>query len=306
MKMQALIENVFVLIFFAFAGWFLGTRHILSSQNSKLLSVLEIWVFLPCNMLKSFSKNFTLSYFREKYPLIILSACLVVSLMLLNAFLVPKFVKGKYQQNVLRYSLTAPNYGYVGYPLIQSVYGDLMLLNAQVFAIPMSVYTSSEGYRLLTNGDSVSLKKIINPTLVAIIVGATLGLTGVQLPNVVNTIIANGSSCMGPISMLLAGITISDYDIKELLRNKTSYIVTLFRLLLIPLTLCVILKSFVSKDILMIVVLIYCMPCGLNTIVFPKMIGEDCRPGASMAMISTVACLVTIPLCMQILEWIAG
>ena len=54
----------------------------------------------------------------------------------------------------------------------------------------------------------------------------------------------------------------------------------------------------------MIVVLLYAMPCGLNTIVFPKMVGEDCRPGASMAMISTVACLLTIPLCMQILAWI--
>ena len=54
----------------------------------------------------------------------------------------------------------------------------------------------------------------------------------------------------------------------------------------------------------MIVVLIYCMPCGLNTIVYPKMIGEDCRPGASMAMISTVCCLATIPLCMQVLEWV--
>lgn len=304
--MQALIENVLVLLIFAFSGWFLGRRHILSSQNLKLLSVLEIWVFLPCNALKSFSKNFTLSYIQEKYPMILISLCIVVTLTALNAWLVPKFIKGKYQQNIIRYTLTLPNFGYVGYPLIQNVYGDLMLLNAQVFTLPMSVYSNSEGYRLLTNADSISLKKIINPSLVAMAIGAIFGLTGWQLPTVVANVAANGSNCMGPVSMLLAGITISDYDVKELLRNKTSYVIALFRLLLIPLTLCFVLSPFVSKEILMIVVLIYSMPCGLNTIVFPKMIGEDCRPGASMAMISTVACLATIPLCMQVLEWVAG
>ena len=300
--MVALAESLLVLLIFAFAGWFLGTRRILSSENLKLLSVLEIWVFLPCNCLRSFSGNFTVEYIREKYPLLIISTCIVVALSVLNAVIVPRFVKCSYDQKIVRYTLTLSNYGYVGYPLVQSVYGDLMLLNAQLFAIPMSIYSNSEGYRLLTGGDSVSLKKIVNPSLVAIMIGATIGLTGWQLPSALKTVIANGANCMGPISMILVGITISDYDIKELLRNKMSYLVVLFRLVLIPLALCFVLKPFISVEARMIAVLLYSMPCGLNTIIFPKMTGEDCRPGASMAMISTIACIVTIPLCMQIME----
>ena len=302
--MIALVENLSVLLIFAFAGWLLGKRRILSSENLRMLSVLEIWVFLPCNCLRSFAKNFTVEYIREKYPLILISAGIIVVLTLVNAFVVPRLVKGAYLQKVIRYTLTLPNYGYVGYPLIQSVYGELMLLNAQVFAIPMSIYSGSDGYRLLTNADSVSLKKVVSPSLVAMMIGAVIGLAGWTLPNVVSTVVTNGSNCMGPVSMLLAGITISDYDLRELLRSKTSYVVVLFRLLLIPLALCFVLNPFVSREILMIVVLLYSMPCGLNTIVVPKMVGEDCRPGASMAMISTIACLLTIPLCMQILAWL--
>ena len=173
--MIALVENLSVLLIFAFAGWLLGKRRILSSENLKLLSVLEIWVFLPCNCLRSFAKNFTVAYIQEKYPLILISVGIVVVLTLANAFLVPRFVKGAYLQKVIRYTLTLPNYGYVGYPLIQSVYGELMLLNAQVFAIPMSIYSGSEGYRLLTNGDSVSLKKVVSPSLVAMAIGAGIG-----------------------------------------------------------------------------------------------------------------------------------
>ena len=49
-------------------------------------------------------------------------------------------------------------------------------------------------------------------------------------------------------------------------------------------------------------VITYCMPCGMNTIVFPKMVGEDCKIGASMVLISTLAALVTVPLCVTLLK----
>ena len=131
MTMQAMFENVAVLLIFGFIGWFLGKRHILSSQNLRLLSVLEVWVFLPCNALRSFSSNFTLSYFQEKYPLLISSVVILAVFSTAANILVPKFVKDPYRQNIFRYSLTMPNYGYVGYALVQGVYGELMLLNAQ-------------------------------------------------------------------------------------------------------------------------------------------------------------------------------
>ncbi len=304
MYMQALVENVAILLIFGVIGWLLGTKRILSSENLKLLSVLEVWVFLPCNSLQTFSRNFTAAYIQEKYPLLIVSAVVLVSLMTLNAILIPKIIKGEYRQHVLQYSLTVANFGYMGYALIQGAYGDLMLLNAQIFALPMSVYTNTEGFRLLTNSGKVSLKKLINPMMIAILVGCVIGLSGWQMPNVLTSVISKGSACMGPVSMLLAGITISDYPMGQILRDKQAYVVSFLRLLVIPIALCLILSLFCARETVMIAMLLYAMPCGLNTIVYPKLIGEDCRPGASMALISTVACLGTIPLCMLVLEWV--
>lgn len=302
MNMQAMFENAAVLLTFGLIGWILGKRHILSSQNLKLLSVLEVWVFLPCNALRSFSRNFTLAYFQEKYPLVILSAVIVVLFYLINSWTVPRLVKDPYRQNVFRYSLTMPNYGYVGYALVQGVYGDLMLLNAQLFAVPMSVFTNTEGYRMLTNTGKVSWKKMLNPSIIAMAVGALLGLTGWGLPSVAANVVDKGSSCMGPISMLLAGITISDYPLEMLLKDKAAYVISFFRLVVIPVLLALVLSPFLDRETVLVAVLLYACPCGLNTIVYPRLIGEDCRPGASMAMISTVAALATIPLCVRLLE----
>ena len=303
MIMQALIENVAVLLIFGLIGWLLGTFHILSSQNLKLLSVLEVWLFLPSNYLLNFSKNFTIAYISEKYTLLIVSVLVLSSLVAINAFVIPRVVRNDpYRQHVLRYALTVANYGYMGYPLIQGVYGDLMLLNAQVFSLPMAMYTSTEGYRMLTNTGKISLKKLINPMIVSILIGCVLGLTGWKLPSVLQSVISKSSACMGPVSMLLAGITISDYPLRLNLRDKQAYVVSFLRLLVIPIALCLVLSTFLPKEIVLVVVLMYAMPCGLNTIIYPRMIGEDCRPGAAMAMISTVASLATIPICIQVLE----
>jgi len=304
MNMKALIENVAVLLIFGLIGWLLGKKRILTSANLKLLSTLIVWVFLPCNFFQNFAKNFTVAYISEKYPMLLVSIVVVAQLVLLNSLIIPRIVKEPYRQNVLKYSLTAPNYGYMGFPLIQSVYGDLTLLNAQVFALPISIFTSTEGYRMLTNSGKASLKKLISPMIVAILLGCVIGLTGVKLPAVLTKVVAKSSDCMGPISMLMAGITISDYPLGTILRDKQAYVVSLFRLLVIPLTLCLILSRFMPVDVVRVAVLLFAMPCGLNTIVYPKMIGEDCKPGAAMALISTVSCLVTIPFCMQVLEWV--
>ena len=304
MDMQAMFENVAVLLIFGMIGWFLGKRHILSSQNLRLLSVLEVWVFLPCNSLRSFSNNFTVEYFRENYQMLLVSVAVLTVLVTIGAWSVPRFVKDSYQQHVMRYSLSMPNYGYVGYSLVQGVYGDLMLMNAQMFALPMSIYINTEGYRMLTNTGKVSWKKILNPSLVAMFVGAVVGLTGWGLPSVVANVVDKGSACMGPISMLLAGITISDYPLDMLVKDKRAYVVSFFRLLVIPILLAVTMAPFVDQTTLLVMVVLYACPCGLNTIVYPRLIGEDCRLGASLAMISTVGSLATLPLCMKVLELI--
>lgn len=304
MNMKILIENVASLLLFGLIGWILGKKRLLTTVNIKLLSVLIVWLFLPCNFFLSFSRNFTVAYLTEKYPVILTSVVVILVLISLNSLIIPRLVKETYRQNLLKYSLTAPNYGYVGLPLIQSVYGDLMLFNAQVFALPISVFTSTEGYRMLTNSGKTSWKKLFSPMIVAIMLGCIVGLTGLRLPSVLTNVVSKSSDCMGPVSMLMAGITISDYPLGSILRDKQAYVVALFRLLVIPLSLCLILSRFFPMDVVRIAVLLYAMPCGLNVIVYPKMIGEDCKPGAAMALISTVSCLVTIPFCMQVLEWI--
>ena len=50
-------------------------------------------------------------------------------------------------------------------------------------------------------------------------------------------------------------------------------------------------------DVVIPALMMYAMPCGLNTIIVPRLIGEDCKPGAALALLSNLLACVTVPLC---------
>ena len=106
---------------------------------------------------------------------------------------------------------------------------------------------------------------------------------------------------MSPVSMLLAGVVISDYKFRDMLSQWQCYIIAALRLLVIPIVSCTVLKLLGLNWLVLPALMVLAMPCGMNTIVFPKLVGQDCKPGAALAFITTLACIATIPLCMWIL-----
>ena len=47
-------------------------------------------------------------------------------------------------------------------------------------------------------------------------------------------------------------------------------------------------------------------PAGMNSVVFPAAYGEDCRPGASMVLVSSILSLVTLPVMYTLVTALCG
>ena len=208
--------------------------------------------------------------------------------------------KKHYERRVYSYSGPITNYAYLGYALIGSVFGESFLADFILFAIPFSFYTYTVGYVQLTGGKS-PWKRILNPITAAIVLGIVAGLAQIKLPDVLSSAVSMASACVGPLSMLLTGITLSTFCLKELLSDRTAYIFSFLRLAVIPALAYGVCKLARLDSILPMVLIITCMPCGLNTIVFPKLIGEDCKPGARLALITHLLAVVTLPFWLSML-----
>lgn len=293
--MAVVFEQVFILFVFALVGYILSKTGLVNASHAKLLSTLLVYVFLPCNVFKTFASNCNPAYLLDKYPLMFAGAVIVVVLVLFARFGAKLFTKEDYPQKLYRYTLAVPNYGYMGYTLAESIFGSAGLLNTMLFAMGLVVYNYTGAFCMLTKR-KLSLKQLSNPVILAILLGMAVGLLQLKLPGVIMTVMDKSSACMGPVSMLLTGITISEFKLPKLLTYKKAYIISLLRLVVIPVAIGAALIPFHNPVLTQCAVLLFAMPCGLNTIVFPKLVDEDCSIGASFACISNVLACITIPL----------
>ena len=305
---KTLFEQVAVLYIFIAIGYILAKLKKIDHTHVDLLSRLVVYVLLPCSCLHSFASNFNIAYITAKYPLLIASSVLMVGGGVAMHYFAKLFSKEKYERSIYEYSLTMTTYASTGFPLILGVFGEAALTDAMIFFLPVSIYTYSYGYSILTKRP-ISLKKLTNPTLISMIVGMIVGLilpyidlpadgSPLRIPvNVVSSIVDGGKACLSPICMFIVGIAISEFKIKSLVNDKRSYIVTALRLLILPITFGGLLWVIgIRNEILTNVLLYTAMPCGMNTIVFPRLIGEKCNIGASLALLSNLFACLTIPL----------
>lgn len=134
--MTVVFEQIFLLLVFIGLGYFLGKTGRAENSFSKLLSQLGFYIFLPSNVFRTFANNFNMEYLSANYPLIIVSVVFVVAMMFMGIPISKLLSKDAYQQAIYRYSLISSNYGYVGYALAGSIFGDQVLLSVMMFTIP--------------------------------------------------------------------------------------------------------------------------------------------------------------------------
>ncbi len=319
--MSVILTSIANLLLFAAIGYILAKLGKLNTEHAKILSALLVWVFLPCKMFLGFSSTFNEEYLRTKYSILLASLIILVVSVAIVSFIVPKVTKK--DVSIIKYSVLISNYGYIGYAMCESVFGELALSDMMFAALPFSIYVYTEGYRMLMGFGRISLKRMINPIFVGIFIGCIFGITGLTLPTlpsasesaafasmsvpelalgVVNKVIKDASACMAPVSMLLAGITVAEFPIKEMVSDKRVYLVSLVKLIVFPVAVIVILSQILPREFVIPISMLFLVPCGLNTVVFPKMVGGNYKLGASIAFISILMSIFTMPLCMMLID----
>lgn len=288
-------EQVLILVVFVAIGYILSKLKVINSENSQILSSILVYVFLPCNVFKTYASNFNREYIVNHYKVGLVSLLLIAVIAVLAFFIAKLFTKNSYDRKVYEYSMVVPNSGYMGYPLAESLLEGAGLINFMVFSIPVQLYIYTYGFSSLTKC-KLSLKKLLNPLMITILLGMIFGLLEIPIPDTVTGILEKSGSCMGPVSMLLAGVVISQFKLKDVFGNYKIYILSAISLIILPLALGGILRLFCDDSLVAVAVLFYSLPCGLNSVVFPKLVGEDCRTGAGIALISTLISVLSIPL----------
>ncbi len=298
--MIVVLKQLVVLYIFLLVGWIFGKLKKDLADHTGILSFMLVNLFLPSMVFETFSTNFTVSYIKDNYFAVIISVITLVALAFISWLIAKPLTKNEYERKVYQYSLTISNCGYVGYVLTEQVFGAQGLTDLILFCIPFTIYTYTVGYVMLTNRGS-SLKCLLTPLTICTALGIVAGLVQIQLPDVVNQVLGASSDCVGPLSMILTGISLSAFSPKELVTDVKAYIVVALRLLGMPALVFGVCTLLRLDSVIMPATIMASMPCGLNTVVFPKLVGEDCKTGARLALISHLLSMATLPIWLSIL-----
>lgn len=294
----AIFSQMLFLMICVLIGFALKKFNLIPENSDSTLSKIENNVCIPALILSITINIGEISVLIENAPIFLYSIIVVISSCLLGFLLGPIMTKNPRHIGLFRYSLAFTNFGFMGQSLIQGVFGDEMLFSYLLFQLPASIALYTFGTAWLAETKSkFSWKSLLNPIYICLVIGLIFGLTKFNLPSFITKTITGFASCYSPLAMLITGIVIAKYDVKELFRIKNIYVVTLIRMIAIPIVFLFICKLFqIPSDILVLILTYSAMPLGLYTIIIPAATGGDDKPGASMVLISNLIGLISVPL----------
>ena len=143
------------------------------------------------------------------------------------------------------------------------------------------------------------LQKLIKaPFMIAILLGLLLFLTQAPLPAVVSGCLPAVAELNTPMVMFTIGIYLAQTDILRMIRKPSLYLVSLVRLLVIPLlSLCLLAAVPESlRSMKMALLLAAACPVGSNVAVYAQLHGKDYPYAVETVVISTLFSILTMPL----------
>ena len=305
------------------AGFVISKAKILPDSAGSTMAKLETWVFSPALSFTTMIRYFTVDTLTTHATNIII-ACFSVAIAMAIAIPLSKlFVReDSPERGIYSYALAFANSGYIGDPVVLAMFGEEILAYYKLFCLPLTIVIYIWGISVLTPKTTekyAGLKRVLNASTLGMLAGMVVGITGLgrYLPGFVTSALDSLKACMGPVAMLLAGVTIARYDFLGMLKKKKVYVATFLRLFVIPTVIIAALFGIktlanlafglsVGNDVLFLCFFATAAPLGLNTIVFPEAFGGNPETGASMAMISHTLCVISIPIMYALMVTVFG
>ena len=289
-------------------GYILVRLNVVQSEGTVLISRLENNVFVPALILDTFVNNLTPEKIADAWKYLLGGTILIIVTSFLAMAIARICSKDKYLQNIYTYGLAFANFGFMGNAVVMSLFPD-MFMNYIIFVLPLwvAIYAWAVPVLLIPSDNKRSakdtLKAFLNPMFISIFIGAVLGLTRIPLPQFLLTSFSSLGACMSPLAMILTGMTIAKIDMKKTFTSPSIYVVSLIRLIFIPLAVLLLLIVLpIDEGIKLCAICCVSMPLGLNTIVVPGAYGKDTSVAAGLALISHLLSCLTIPLVFTLFE----
>lgn len=299
----AVINEVISVFLIVLVGVIASKTKIITDSINKGLTEILLKITLPLLVLSSFNLDFSTDMKANILKCFIYSfGVYIITPIISYVFLIP--VKGS-KKKVLQFANTFSNCAFIGFAVMDSVYGAEGVAYASVFNMFFSLFLWTYGVALFS--DKLSLKEakkvLLNPGIVAVYIGIIMMVFNIKLPAIVFKSVKSVGSMTTPLSMVIVGVMLSKVNIKSLLKDWTLYYGTFIKLIVIPVFIFIV--AVILKDeskVMNTMILLQAMPAAATTSIFAENFNKGQEYSAGIVFFTTLFCIVTFPIMLKLVS----
>ncbi len=309
---MTVFELALKLMIFIAVGYVARKLKVMADGFDKMLTKFVMAVPLPCMIINSFNIEFDIEKLISTPVILLMSVGSLAFVFIAVRFLTPK-MKNYDMWRTVRFSLMFTNFTFMGLPIVSELYGPEAVFNYVIFTLPVRIIFYGGAPLMLGNGEKLNvketLKKFICEPVVAVFIGFILYATQIQLPQVVTGVIQGLGNMASPLGLILCGSIIADANWKGITKYPCVFLVVIARLFVVPAAvLGIFLLLGIDKQTIQSVIFYYAMPVASFLPSFllrynPEAV-EARVAGGYMVVLSTLACVATVPIWTLLLELI--
>lgn len=288
-----LLKQNFIMFIYLITGYFLYRKKLVSQQGCADIGKMLLYIVMPVAIFRSYVAGFSWEIFEG---LAVSFAAAVLSLFL--SVCVSRLLFSS-DHAVERFGAAFSNAGFIGIPLVQMTLGSENVIYISSFVALLNILQWTYGVLAMT-GDRqyISFRKIrTNPIVISFLAGIAIFCLPVTLPDTIQGVIGTVASMNGPLAMIVLGIYLAQIPLAELFTEGIVYKCVLVRLILIPALTILLMMLFPAKYLMikLAVLIVASAPVGSNVAIFAQLFGQDYSRSVKEVCLSTLACIITMP-----------
>ena len=295
-------------------GYVAGKLEYMGGSFDKRLSKLVIDITCPALILSS-AMTGDLPDRRLILPLLLISTITYIILAVVAIFLPRYITKKKTDEGVIGFALMFGNVGFMGYPVVASIFGHEAIFYAAVLNVVNTFAVFTIGTMLVVgdNGESLQTeehrsrfqKKVLysTPMLAAYITMLIVALGIDNIPSAISQPLTMIGNITVPAALLIIGSSMSNLPLRALLGNVIVFVTALLRLAILPVGIHYLFVElgWFSPLVVNINTLVIAMPVATYGTILCLRHGKDTSLITEVTFVTTILSMITIPLLVTLL-----
>ncbi|MVX67215.1 AEC family transporter [Clostridium chromiireducens] len=306
MEIPTIMNSIISLFLIILVGVYGSKKGIINSKVTKSLTDILLDITLPCMIISSFSFQYdpgvkinilkTFYYSFSAYAIIGISSFMLM------------FPVKNEKRIILHFANIFTNTGYIGFPVLNAVYGPEAVMYGSIFNIFFTILLWTYGVMIFKgniekmNLAKEMLKALKNPSLIAVYIGVFIMIFDLKLPEVISASANSIGNMTGPLSMIIVGALSYKIKLKEYLRDWTLYYGLTAKLIIIPIILYFISQLINDRTIVSnSVIILASMPAAAMTSIFADSFNIKREYASVFVVATTLFSIFTLPVLLKII-----